>query len=317
VVITVRGEVVAVPGPETEESMKRYVAFLVISIFLLTGCSPVQQTLTLTALPTTTVSTLGIGSTLISEKDGMTLLYVPAGEFTMGGKAEETLAACQKFGLSCLLDWFKNEEPPHKVYLDSFWIDQTEVINAMYAKCVQDGKCVPPSSVKSYTRPSYYGNSQFDNYPMINISWEDAKAYCSWANRRLPTEAEWEKTARGEDARAYPWGNDDPNNDLLNYKHAMQDTTAVGKFPNGASPYGVLDMAGNVWEWVADWYDENYYAGSPTSNPLGPDSGMEKVMRGGAFGSAAFNVRSAFRLVSAPADTYAWVGFRCAMSANP
>jgi len=249
--------------------------------------------------------------------DGAPVILVPSGEFMMGGKAEDTLAACQEFGLSCSLYWFTNEEPPHTVYLDTFWIDQTEVTNAMYAKCVQAGKCNPPSETKSYARDTYYGDPQFDNYPVTYVSWNDANTYCSWTGRRLPTEAEWEKAARGEDARAYPWGNDPPNTGLLNYKHALPDTTAVGTFPKGVSPYGVLDMAGNVWEWVADWYSETYYAISPASNPPGPESGTERVLRGGAFGSQVFNVRSTFRLVSEPAETHPWFGFRCARDATP
>ncbi len=191
----------------------------------------------------------------------------------MGGNPSDAVSLCIEFNLSCLTEWFKNEEPIHQVYLDAFWIDQTEVTNVMYSKCVQDGKCNPPTSTKSYTRADYSGNSQFDNYPVIFISWHDADTYCSWADRRLPTEAEWEKAARGTDARAYPWSNDPPNTDLLNYKHAFEDTTAVGQFPKGASPYGALDMAGNVWEWTADWYGETYYAVSPESNPSGPESG--------------------------------------------
>ena len=246
------------------------------------------------------------------DSNGNPMVFVSAGEFMMGGNPSDAVDVCIKFNLSCPLEWFKNEEPIHQVYLDAFWIDQTEVTNVMYSKCVQDGKCNPPTSTKSYTRADYYDNSQFDNYPVIFISWHDADTYCSWADRRLPTEAEWEKAARGTDARAYPWGNDPPNTDLLNYKHAFEDTTVIGQFPKGASPYGALDMAGNVWEWTADWYGETYYAVSPESNPPGPESGTMRVMRGGAFGSQVHNVRSTFRFVSDPAETYAWVGFRCA-----
>jgi serine/threonine-protein kinase len=272
-----------------------------------------------TALPTVTVaaSTLGIGSTMISGKDDMTLVYVAAGEFTMGSMAEEALPLCEKFYTSCPLDLFINGEPPHTVYLDAFWMDQTEVTNAMYTKCVQAEKCKPPTSPKSYTRDSYYGNSQFEKFPVVLISWEDAEAYCAWADRRLPTEAEWEKAARGEDARAYPWGNDFPDNDLLNFRDFIGDTTVVGKYPHGASPYAALDMAGNVWEWVADWYDKNYYASSPASNPVGPDSGTQRVLRGGGFGSRIYTLRATHRWSNVPTDAYEWVGFRCAMSATP
>jgi len=228
---------------------------------------------------------------------GMTLVYVPAGEFTMGSDFGEM-----------------NEAPVHKVNLDAFWIDQTEVTNAMYAKCVQDGACNPPSSTTSSTRDSYYGNSEFDHYPVIYVSWNDAKAYCEWADRRLPTEAEWEKAARGENAFIYPWGNDSLNNNLLNYNIAIGDTTEVGKYPSGASPYGALDMAGNVWEWVADWYSDTYYASSRASNPLGPDSGQYRVHRGGAWDSDDYSVRSARRSLIGPPGAGYNLGFRCSLS---
>jgi formylglycine-generating enzyme required for sulfatase activity len=180
-----------------------------------------------TQIAASPIPVLSIGSTMISDKDGMTLLYVPAGEFMMGSD-----------------NGGADEKPVHTVYLDAFWIDRTEVTYAMYAKCVQDGACNQPSSTKSDTRDSYYGNSEFDNYPVIYVSWKGAKAYCEWADRRLPTEAEWEKAARGENAFIYPWGNDAPNNNLLNYNGAVGDTTEVGKYQDGASPYG-------RWIWQA------------------------------------------------------------------
>jgi formylglycine-generating enzyme required for sulfatase activity len=245
----------------------------------------------------------GIGSTMISEKDGMTLVFVPAGEFTMGSD-----------------DGNSDEQPVHTVALDAFWIDQTEVTNAMYAKCVDANQCNAPSNTSSYTRSEYFGNPEFDNYPVIHVSWNDANAYCSWADRRLPTEAEWEKAARGENGNLYPWGNIDPKNTLLNYNSNVGDTTEVGAYPDGASFYGPLDMAGNVWEWVADWYDENYYETLRENavNPLGPDSGQYRALRGGAWDFDVDGVRSANRNWLDPRDTnYYVVGFRCAMSATP
>jgi len=233
----------------------------------------------------------------VSNKDGMTLLYVPAGEFTMGSDNGNA-----------------DEKPVHQVNLDAFWIDLTEVTNSMYAKCVKDGKCDPPSSTKSYTHDNYYGNSQFDNYPVIYVSWDNAKAYCTWADRRLPTEAEWEKAARGTNANVYPWGNNAPNSNLLNYNNVVGDTTAVGKYPNGKSLYGAYDMAGNVWEWVADWYSDTYYIGSPSSNPLGPDSGQDRVLRGGSWNHDYDFVRSADRNGYSPTITDSHFGFRCSRS---
>jgi len=273
------------------------------------------ETLTPTQTSISPTPTLGIGSTLISNKDGMILLYVPAGEFIMGSNT----------GASA-------ERPAHTVYLDAFWIDKTEVTNAMYAKCVQDGSCQPPDFHRSSTRESYFAISEFNNYPVIYVSWEDAKTYCEWANRRLPTEAEWEKAARGENAFIYPWGNDFDGS-LVNFcdkdcsfdwadknsDDGYPDTAPIGSYPNGASPYGALDMAGNVWEWVADRYDGNYYGrlGENGANPQGPDSGQFRILRGGSWGNVQDAVHSALRYNFDPSVTGDYVGFRCAMSATP
>lgn len=230
-------------------------------------------------------------------RDGMTLLYVPAGTFSMGS-----------------VNGNHDEKPVHTVYLEAFWIDQTEVTNAMYVKCAAAEVCDEPISKSSVTRNDYYGASKFDNYPVIYVTWEDASAYCTWAGRRLPTEAEWEKAARGENGFTYPWGNDTPDNNLLNYNSHMGDTVAVGSYPQGASPYGALDLAGNVWEWVSDWYASNYYQGSPVLNPQGPASGRDRVLRGGSWYFYNFIVRSANRGRFVPTSSYNDIGFRCAMS---
>jgi serine/threonine-protein kinase len=235
----------------------------------------------------------------ISDKDGMVLLYVPAGEFLMGSAETDSGAN-------------NDEKPQHRVYLDAFWIDQTEVTNAMYAKCVQAGACQPPSSTASYTFHAYYGDSQYDRYPVAWITWERARSYCEWAGRRLPTEAEWEKAARGTDGRLYPWGNAAPNPTLLNFKAEVGDTTAVGNYPTGASPYGVLDMAGNLWEWVADWYDHSYYPRSPVRNPAGPSPQAYHACRGGSWNSAAEMVRAVARGNADPGRCDGIVGIRCA-----
>lgn len=242
--------------------------------------------------------TQGIGSTMVSEKDGMVLDYVPTGEFPMGSN-----------------NGTDDEKPVHKVYLDAFWIDQTEVTNAMYAKCVAESDtCSPPSAIRSEKRDSYYGNSEFDNYPVVYVSWDQANAYCSWAERRLPTEAEWEKAARGTDGRTYPWGNESPAADLLNYNANVGDTTESGKYPDGLSIYYAYDMAGNVWEWVNDWYSETYYKSSPASNPMGADTDVFRVYRGGSWNGNDSSVRSAYRYGSGPSGTSDELGFRCARS---
>ena len=228
----------------------------------------------------------------VRDADGMVMVYVPAGEFEMGSN-----------------DGDSDEQPVHTVYLDAYWIDKTEVTNAMYAKCVEDNACDPPSSTGSSTRSSYYGNPEFDTYPVINVSWHDAEAYCLWAGGRLPTEAQWEKAARGTDGRTYPWG-EGVNRDLANYGSNVADTTPVFTYPAGASPYDVLDMAGNVWEWVADWYEEYYYSSSPTSDLQLIEMG--RVMRGGAWNNNDSFLRSASSYWNVPDIRNNYLGFRCA-----
>ena len=249
----------------------------------------------------TPIPTPGIGSTQFSEKDGMVMVYVPAGDFLMGSSNSDSNARGE-------------EKPQHIVYLDGFWIDLTEVTNAMYALCTNAGACQPPSDISSYSHPDYYGNSQFGQYPVINVSWNDAKAYCAWAGRRLPTEAEWEKAERGTNGSIYPSWNLAPDATLFNFNHNVADTTEVGGYPSGASPYGALDMAGNVWEWVGDWYDSNYYAKSPAENPTGPSSGEGHVLRGGSWNSDEGNVRAAYRYWDESTYAVVYVGFRCARS---
>lgn len=218
------------------------------------------------------------------------MVYVPSGTFMMG---ENT------------------------VYLDSFWIDKTEVTNVMYLECVEAGACSLPSSNSSKTQSSYFGNAVFDNHPVVFVSWVDANAYCTWAGGRLPSEAEWEKAARGTDGRHFPWGNHLPEAEgFLNFN--SQDTTQVGIHPMGASPYDALDMAGNVGEWVADWLSVDYYNNPPASNPLGPDTGEYRVWRGGSWANTGTeSILTYTRTGNLPTDTRAGIGFRCARDAGP
>jgi len=235
----------------------------------------------------------------VREKDGMEMVYVPSGTFQMGSNDGH------------------DEQPVHSVALHSFWIDQTEVTNAEYACCVAAGTCTRPSSPISATRDSYYGDSQYDDYPVIWVSWNHAATYCEWAGGRLPTEAEWEYAARGPDRSVYPWGDEPPPDEtLLNYMNNVGDTTRVGSYPGGASWCGALDLAGNAWEWVNDWYADDYYAASPAENPTGPDSGRTKVRRGGAWSSVPDGVRSARRNDDGPASSYRIIGFRCVVAAT-
>jgi formylglycine-generating enzyme required for sulfatase activity len=259
---------------------------------------PFTPTLTEAPSPSPTSTTvLGIGSTSKSLKDEMVLVFVPAGEFTMGSDGGDA-----------------DNRPAHQVYLDAFWIDRTEVTNEMYAKCVEANQCNSPDSKRSKTRPSYFNNPEFGNYPVIYVTWDDAYAYCSWAGRRLPTEAEWEKAARGPNGYKYPWGNVDPKDTLLNYNGNVSDTSEAGRYPEGASIYGALDMAGNVWEWVNDWYDPNYYEISPATNPLGPTSEDSRVLRGGSWNPLNAAVGSIYRYAFVPTTKNDIFGFRCAIS---
>ena len=243
---------------------------------------------------------LGVGSTMTSEKDGMVMVYVPEGEFLMGSE-----------------DGDSDEKPSHTVYLDAYWIDQSEITNAMYAKCVTAGACGEPKSSGSYSRDSYYGNADFDNYPVIYVSWEDAQTYCAWADRRLPSEAEWEKAAGWNEntqrQQPYPWGVE-IDKTYANYGAKIGDTTAVGSYEKGKSFYGAYDMAGNVWEWVNDWYDGDYYANSSSSNPLGSETGSTKVLRGGSWYDYYFDLRAASRYWGYPVSRDDFVGFRCSLS---
>jgi formylglycine-generating enzyme required for sulfatase activity len=233
-------------------------------------------------------------TTMISPVDNATLVFIPAGEFLMGSKDSDA-------------DADPDEKPQHTVYLDAFWIDRTEVSNDMYRRCVQAGGCTSPAHSRRY------GPAEYGDHPALGISWNQAVAYCTWAGRRLPSEAEWEKAARGTDGRLYPWGEEAPDPSRLNFDHLIDDTSPVGSHPAGASPYGALDMAGNVWEWVADGYDENYYAESPDKNPRGGNSVNRRVLRGGSWNTQAHNVRVSNRFWGFPGrnDTD---GFRCALS---
>jgi formylglycine-generating enzyme required for sulfatase activity len=227
--------------------------------------------------------------------DGMPMVHVPAGEFLMGDDTSP----------------FASEKPAHTVYLDEYWIDRYEVTNAQYGLCVDAGACAEPQSWED-------SNLNGDPQPAL-VVWEAAQAYCHWGEGRLATEAEWEKAARGTDGRKWPWGNEfDPSLANLNGDEDGYEFTApVGSFPRGASPYDLMDVAGNAAEWVSDWYDPEYYAESPTHNPAGPASGEQRLVRGTLAngGGGPEKCRCVARF---PNDPVRWeFGFRCVSNTPP
>jgi formylglycine-generating enzyme required for sulfatase activity/tRNA A-37 threonylcarbamoyl transferase component Bud32 len=236
---------------------------------------------------------LSAGDTWTRPADGMVMVYVPGGEFEMGST-----------------EGWDNEQPVHIVALDGFWIDRTEVTNAQYRDCVEAGDCRPPSNRKSNTRDEYYGNSACDDYPVIYISWYQARTYCEWAGARLPTEAEWEYAARGPGSLVYPWGDSPPSDTLANCCGYVGDTTRVGSYPDGASWCGALDLAGNVWEWVADWYGK--YPSERQVSPTGPSSGEYRVLRGGSWSGYQDGARCAYHRGHLPLVNLVNLGYRCA-----
>ena len=265
----------------------------------------------LTPIPSPTSMEVELATVIIDDYD-VPMVFVPAGPFEMGSS-----------------DGAEDEQPVHTVTLEQFYIDQFEVTNSQYAVCVDAGVCDPTTDTtafeSSYSRGIYYGNPEYVDYPVIYANWNEAEKYCEWRGARLPTEAEWEKAARGGlEGENYPWGKSSPVCEVGAINGARFDddqdcndidTTRVGSYsPNG---YGLYDMAGNVWEWVSDFYDKDYYAKSPATNPSGPEEGAFHVVRGGSWDSNANQLRVSDRRFNPPNSGALNSGFRCARSVLP
>jgi formylglycine-generating enzyme required for sulfatase activity len=206
----------------------------------------------------------------------------------------------------------KPDSPRHIVYLNAFWMDKVEVTNAMYLKCLQAGMCTAPVSDNIY-----YANWIYRDHPIVYITWDQANQYCQWAGRRLPTEAEWEKAARGTDGRKYPWGDEQPTPRLANYSDSLiGESVSSFRYPLGASPYGVLNMSGNVREWIMDWYDPKYYSYSPYANPNGAETGTERSLRSTSYNEDGREIVITSRLKHDPESAGLSRGFRCAQDAD-
>jgi formylglycine-generating enzyme len=286
-------------------------------------------TVTTTKSPTqtpTSLPTYGIGDSRVNQHDGAEMVYVPAGAFLMGS------------------DGYDADEPQHRVFLDAYWIYKYPVTNDQFSAFIADtgyktsgenfgwgwifeGSGVRKANGAYWAAPEGIGSTiaGLGAHPVVQISYSDADTYCKWAGGRLPTEAEWEKAARGETGNTFPWG-DGPVTDLRanycdrncpcdwadrNQDDGFARTSPVGYYQDGASLYGAMDMAGNIWEWVSDWYKSNYYHQSPEENPLGPSYGDYRVIRGGSWVSQAKYLRSSYRYYSDPDDTSNDHGFRC------
>lgn len=287
--------------------LKKATSLIAIGIFFMIvsgGCIDISFETTSTYRPTdnsasaTATQPVALGDTPLAIEiiqRGSEMALVPSGDFSMGSADGE-----------------KDERPAHTVYLDAFYIDKYEVTNELYGACVYSGVCPPPTKTKSWTRANYFDDGLFGNYPVIYVDWTMADSYCKWRGASLPTEAEWEKAARGTDGRSYPMG-ETINCNMANYSDCQSDTTAVDMFEKGKSAYGVYGMAGNVYEWVADWYDSAYYESSPRINPLGPAIGRYRVMRGGSWSNPIDILRSTNRSWSLPLVSSSTAGFRCVL----
>lgn len=251
-----------------------------------TVAQPVAEATATVASAAPPVLAMEVGTTF-SYFDGSLLVPVPAGPFIMGAGGPDN--------------------PIHTVYLSDFWIYTTEVTNRMYSLCVAAGKCSPPDPADN----PMFTDTRGGNRPVVGVKWQQAADYCDFAHGRLPTEAEWEKAARGPNGKIRPWGDAPPTCDLLNFGSCVFQTTDVGAYPKGASDYGALDLAGNVFEWAHDVYLASYYGAAPTQDPLGPDTGSKRSVRSSSFNTDGYLTEVARRFSALPDETRADLGFRC------
>lgn len=245
----------------------------------------------------------------VKGKDGAPMVLIPEGSFPMGVPHGDR-------------DGGRDEYPRHDVFVNNFYIDKFELTNGRYLEFVKATNHRVPQNPKNATRNLWQGDTiteSLTDRPVVNVDWADANAYCQWAGKRLPTEAEWEKAAKGTADRRFPWGNVEPTNKHLNFNQQWigeKTLMPVGSYELGKSPFGVYDMAGNVWEWVNDWYDAKYYEKSPAKNPTGPETGTKRVLRGSGWQNETPTVRIFTRVDSDPTIRNESTGFRCAMDAR-
>ena len=275
---------------------------------------------------------------LIKGQDGADMVLVPAGAFWMGSQTEDIqlrVDDCKKSvrpeNRDKCEEWFRDEGPQRQVFLDAFYIDRYEVTNALFERFVAGNAYRTTAEVEGWGWVFQPGDGKRDKvkgatwrapggpgtsataptHPVVQVSWYDAEAYCKWASKRLPTEAQWEKAARGVDGRRYPWG-EDWDSSRANGAMSVKATRPVGGYAVGASPYDIHDMAGNVLEWVADWHDPAYYQKGPERNPPGPATGQMRILRGGGWHSSPIALRAASRGTGMQDFRYNYTGFRCA-----
>ena len=305
--------------------MKKRLLYITSLVIFFSECSPAPASLftvtplpsraTQTPLPPPSTATLPPSPTVFARPkldlpidpeagdlwerpgDGMMMAFITAGKFTIGSEPEDPCAHL-------------DEQPIHEVYLDDFWIDQTEVTNTQYKKCVTAGLCLEPTVCGSGEWT--YQDPLKNEYPVTCLTWDETQAYCGWIGGRLPSEAQWEKAARGTEENKFPWGNEFDAAKCNSQESEIDGPRPVGSYsPQGDSPYGLMDVAGNVWEWTGDWYDIDYYGIATSQDPRGPKTGDRRSLRGGSWYANYCSVRTSYRYYDVPNGRSTGVGFRC------